>query len=96
MADPDVLESELSDWLPSLYIDPRPSSTFPQFQYCYRIYIVPVVEYILYYYPRDCFELAPRFLWTSANSKSTTGAATFQNPFMDVLSISLVETLSGL
>ena len=59
---------------PSLYTDPRPPTALPQSQY--SICTVPIyrcfVEYIVILIPRDYLELAPRFLWTSANQKSTT------------------------
>ena len=74
LADPDVLGSQLSDWLPSLYIDPRPTTASPmsQYLYCtYCTYILCLVEYIVLLIPRDYFELSPCFLWTSANQKST-------------------------
>ena len=46
LVDPDVLGSSLSDWSPSLYIDPRPPSSLPQYQY-----LVCDIQIHIYYRP---------------------------------------------
>ena len=88
------LDPSLSDWMPSLYIGPRPPSKGPQFSICCST-VSTSREYIIELLSSCYFEYAPRFLWTPAYTESTTGAA-IQTGSMDDLSISLVETLAGL